>query len=165
MKPFHLLVFILLASCDPYDFEYKSEYQAILMTRNQLEKSVVYQQPRAFINTGKIYQKGYYIFINEKYKGVHIIDNHDPTSPQNIGFISAPGCIDMAVKGNSLYMDNALDLVAVDITNFEHVTVTERIKDVFPELLPPDSEGIPEEFTTSQRPQNTIIVGWEKKAN
>lgn len=169
MKYFNLLLFIgvllYTTSCiyPDDDVQFRSQYQPILMTRTQLEKSVSFQQPRAFINTGKIYQKGYYIFINEKYKGVHIIDNHDPKAPQNIGFISSPGCIDIAAKGNTLYLDNAVDLVAVDITNFQQATVTERVTNVFPELLPPDSEEIPSDYSSTKRPENTIIVGWEKK--
>lgn len=149
-------------SCYPEDYDVRSNFQPILMTRNQLEKSVLSQPPRDFINPGKIYTKGSYIFINEKYKGIHVINNQNPASPQKIGFISVPGSIDIAVKGNSLYADNAIDLVAIDITDINNISVTGREKNVFPELLPPDVNEIPRKYSSEKRIENTIIVGWEK---
>ena len=154
-------LFVFL-SCDPYDLDVRSKFQPILMTRTQLEKSIGSQSPRDFINPGKIYTKGSYIFINEKYKGIHVINNQNPASPQKVGFISVPGSIDIAVKGNSLYADNAIDLVAIDITDINNISVTGREKNVFPELLPPDVNEIPTKYTADKRPENTIIIGWEK---
>lgn len=66
---------------------------------------------------GKIYLYGNYIFLNDLNKGIHIYDNSNPSSPQNVAFISIPGNVDMAVKGNILYADSYSDLVTMDITN------------------------------------------------
>ena len=54
-------------------------------------------------NPGKIYLKGNYIFVNEVNLGIHVIDNTNPSSPQNIAFISIPGNQDLAANGNTLY--------------------------------------------------------------
>jgi hypothetical protein len=162
-------IFILVSSlfvflsCFPYeDEEIRSNYQPILMTRDQLEKSVLSQPPRDFIQTGKIYTKGSYIFINEKYRGIHVINNQDPANPQKVSFISIPGSIDIAVKGNSLYADNAIDLVALDISDVNNIVITGRQKEIFPELLPPDNDRMPTKYEAAKRPENTIIIGWEK---
>lgn len=128
-------------------------YTPIFMERSELEKSVFFEQKsRDLINPGKIYSKDNFIFINEKYKGVHIIDNSTPANPKKIGFIIAPGCIDIAVKGSILYLDNAVDLVAF---NLETKEVTERVKEVFPEPLSPENY-----YYYGSRPANTILVGW-----
>lgn len=66
---------------------------------------------------GKIYIYGNYIFLNDLNKGIHIYDNSNPSSPQNVAFINIPGNVDMAVKGNILYADAYSDLVTMDITN------------------------------------------------
>ncbi len=50
------------------------------------------------VNTGKIYFKDNYIFINDKYEGIHIIDNMDSANPQNISYITIPGNTDISIK-------------------------------------------------------------------
>jgi hypothetical protein len=115
------------------------------------------------LNPGKIYLKGQYIYIVEKYKGVHIIDNYNRTNPVNKQFIKIPGCIDVAIKNYTLFADNAVDLVAIDITDIENVKVTSRTKEAFPEIIPPDFDYVPSEYNKNNRPNNTIIVAWERK--
>ena len=152
----------MLTSTDRDDFYNPSGYFPILMEREQLEKSVKYREAQEIINPGKIYYKDGVIFLNEKYKGIHVIDNSNPADPKNVGFINIPGCIDMAIKNTSLMADNAVDLVTVDIKNLPEISVTSRIKNTFPESTPPGENFIPYMFNTGNRPDNTIIVGWEK---
>jgi hypothetical protein len=105
--------------------------------------------------TGKIYYLAPYIYVNERYKGVHVINNSDHYNPVKEGFILAPGCIDIAVKGNILYLDNAVDLVSFDLNSKQ---VTNRIREVFPEPTPPDNVF----HYYGSRPEGYIIVSWEK---
>jgi hypothetical protein len=135
------------------------------MDRTVMEGTVGYFAAQPIKEPGKIYVKGSYIFISEKYQGIHIIDNHIPTAPVKIGFFRVPGCVDMAVKGNVLYVDNAVDLVAIsyDTVVWTNSKISSRIRDVFPELSPPESQYIPWEFTKDVRPKNTIIIGWKLK--
>jgi len=51
---------------------------------------------------GKIYFYQGYLCLNGRNKGVHNIDNHDPTNPVNVGFITIPASKDLAIKGTSL---------------------------------------------------------------
>ena len=157
-----LFVIVLFCSVDPVPSE-PFPYRPILMTRTTLESSVdLLKDPVKLVHPGKIYIKDNYLFINEKYKGIHVIDNTDPSNPKKAGFLRIPGCIDMAVKGNILYADNAVDLVAIDISNPDNIAVTKRIKYVFPELNPPGQSWIPWNYEAENRPENTIIVGWEE---
>lgn len=134
---------------------WNGRYTPVFMDYSELEESVFFEQEsRDLINPGKIYSKDSFIFINEKYKGVHIIDNSTSATPRQIGFIIAPGCMDIAVKGSTLYLDNAVDLVAF---NLETKEVTERIKNVFPEPISPENY-----YYYGNRPANTILVGWRK---
>ena len=138
-------------------------YTAVLMKRSELEKSVKAMEPRALKNPGKIYHYQSYILISEKYEGVHIIDNSDLTKPQAIKFIAVPGCVDMAVKGNVLYVDNAVDLVSISIADLNDIKEIHRVKNVFPEITPPDMLEIPTEFTSANRPENTVIIAWREQ--
>lgn len=134
-----------------------SGYIPIFMERGELEKSVFWKTtPEELVRPGKIYYKSPYIFVNERYLGVHVINNSDPTNPKQEGFIVAPGCIDMAIKGNILYLDNAVDLVAFDLATQKQ---THRVKDVFPEPQAPDNRYV----DTQDRPENYILVGWKSK--
>ncbi|MDR0544981.1 MAG: hypothetical protein LBG30_06540 [Odoribacteraceae bacterium] len=132
----------------------QSAYAPVFMERQELERSVSYTTPRDLQNPGKIYHKAPYLYVNEKYKGIHVINNANPARPVPEGFIIAPGCIDMAIKGNILYIDNAVDLVAFDLNAR---VVTERVKNIFPEPLSPD--GYP---CYVERPESYILVGWKQ---
>ena len=159
-KIFLLIVFVLLAGIfsgldvPRYNMD---TYTPVFMSREVLEKSVTYiPGARDMLNTGKIYYRAPYIYINERYKGVHVINNSVPAHPVNEGFILAPGCIDMAVKENILYLDNAVDLVSFDL---DAKKVTNRIKNVFPEPLPPEDNVF---FGYYNRPEGFILVEWKK---
>jgi hypothetical protein len=160
------LLFILTTCRNNYDdFNYYGDYVPVLMDRDVMEASVHFDSSQPIKETGKIYVQGNYIFISEKYQGIHIIDNRNPSNPVKAGFFRVPGCVDMAIKNNVLYVDNAVDLVAIDFdsTNWSNSKVSSRIKDVFPELSPPVQSYIPWEFTKESRPKNTIIIGWKLK--
>ncbi|RLD62382.1 MAG: hypothetical protein DRI95_13135, partial [Bacteroidetes bacterium] len=94
--------------CGYEPYEPFSAYKPILMEREELEQSISFTGAQEMINTGKIYLKGNTIYINEKYKGIHVIDNTDPSSPEKAGFIVIPGCIDMAMKDDILFADNSI---------------------------------------------------------
>jgi hypothetical protein len=159
---FIILISSLFLISSDHAYHRQSAYYPVLMERTELEKSVFSRDPQEIIKTGKIYYKDSFIFLNEMYKGIHVIDNSNPENPENIGFINIPGCIDIAIKSNSLLADNATDLVAVDLSNgLDRLTVTRRVRNVFPESTPPDLDFIPYEFNHSNRPENTIIVRWE----
>ena len=135
----------------------EKEWEPIFMTRADLEQSVKYiSESRPLKNPGKIYTKGNYIYVNEQFKGVHVINNSDPKNPVNEGFILVPGCVDMAVKENPLYVDNAVDLVAFDL---ESKQVTQRLKEVLPET-PSPAGNLPDEC--EERPQGLILVSWNE---
>lgn len=156
----------LLTSCpgvEQIDPPMNSAYEPILMSRQQLEASVVKKAPTAIMYPGKIYKYGSYILINEQYKGVHVINNIDPTSPKNVAFIQVPGSLDFAVKDHVMYVDNAVDLVAINISDLNAVQVTKRIPATFPTLLPPDK--LSTDYKEGKMPKDAIVVGWKLKAN
>lgn len=137
----------LMISYSCQDIIYENDYlnTPVYMDYDQLRKSVKVETSQALKNPGKIYFKDGYIFINEELKGIHIFDNRNPANPVNIGFITIPGNMDIAIKGDILYADSYVDLVAIDISNITHPKEVARVKDVFPYTLPPkenDNLGI-----------------------
>jgi hypothetical protein len=133
-----------------------SDYYPVYMERKTLEKSVFYtDESRELQNPGKVYAKGATLFVNERYKGIHVIDNTDPANPVRKGFVVAPGCIDIAVKDNILYLDNSVDLVAFDLVAKRE---TKRIVNALPEPCAPNGRRSYEE-----RPENYVLVEWIKQ--
>ena len=152
---------ILLSSNDPVTY---GEYTPVYMQRNEMERSVKIETAQPLQLTGKIYLYGQYILVNEKYKGIHVIDNSNPASPQNIAFLHIDGCIDMAMKNNVLYADNAIDLIALKTTaDFATVKLTERIKNIFPEIESPDGYWTPY-YLNKFRPKDGVLVAYKKKS-
>ncbi|SHL78837.1 LVIVD repeat-containing protein [Hymenobacter psychrotolerans] len=161
-----LLLLLTLQACsstdEPEPTSYYDGYAPQLMDRAVLEQSVTTLSARALHNTGKIYLYGRYLFINERYEGVHVIDNQNPALPRIVSFIRIPGNVDIAVKGNLLYADNGPDLVTIDITNPAQAQVQDRVRDAFRELPMPEMAPMPVECMPENRPANTVVVGWKK---
>ncbi len=80
---------------------------------------------------GKIYFKAPYIFMNESLKGIHVVDNSDPTNPQKVAFIEIPGNQDISIKGDRMYVDNFKDLVVLDITDIYNVSEVSRVTGLY----------------------------------
>ncbi|WP_198172585.1 LVIVD repeat-containing protein [Hymenobacter ginkgonis] len=141
-----------------------ASYRPLLMTRTTLESSVATLPPQALHNTGKIFIRGPYVFINEKFEGIHVIDNHDPSNPRAISFLRIPGNVDMAVRGNLLYADNGPDLVTVDISDPASAKLSSRVRDAFRELPMPEAGPLEAAYEPNQRPAGAVVVGWRKLA-
>jgi hypothetical protein len=162
------LILLLQTSCNDADFEdpflfEETSYSPIIIAVEDLPSLINFETERKLETTGKIYSYGNFILINEKYEGIHFFDNTNPRQPNKIGFISIPGCVDMAVKEGILYADNAVDLIAIDITSFPIIEVKKRVSNIFPELTPPDLQFVPYKYSIGQRPDNTVIINWELK--
>ncbi|HAS41686.1 MAG TPA: hypothetical protein DCS93_14485 [Microscillaceae bacterium] len=143
----------------PVDPAENSGYRATYLSRTEMNQAIKLSTAQDLVQPGKIYVFGQYLYINEKYKGIHIINNADPKSPKNIGFINIPGNIDLAIKDNILYADNGVDLVSINIANLNQLKVTHRNERVFPDnwAISPDGYQVPMEK------DNTIFAGWENK--
>src|SRR5262249_24090253 len=100
------------------------------------EKSEVYANiksspAKAIESPGKIFLYGNYIFLNEVDKGIHVIDNSNPSRPEVKAFIEIPGNLDIAVRGSILYADLYADLVVVDIADPLHAKFIKSVSGVF----------------------------------
>lgn len=126
------------------------------LTFEQIRSGIAAETPQDLKNPGKIYVKDNYIFVNEIKKGIHIIDNTNPQQPQNIAFLKIPGVIDMAVKENTLYADNYMDIVTFDITNPKAIKETGRVKEVF-------QNGLTDGISWYYNPQNQTVTDYEVK--
>jgi hypothetical protein len=106
-----------------------------------------------------------YMFLGGNFldigKGLVIFDITDPENPVKKGFIHIDGCLDMAIRGNILYADNAIDLVSISLNaDYSSISVKGRVKEAFPEPSSPEGYWYTSSFDKF-RPEGGIIVRWE----
>ena len=106
-------------------------YTPVYKTMREARNDIMTSSPIQIQYPSKIYLKDNYIFVSEAYKGIHIIDNTNPASPQNIGYIDIPNNKDMAIKNNILYADMYSDLLAIDISNPKNAKLKKVTENVF----------------------------------
>ena len=111
---------------------------------------------------GRIYTKDQFIYLNEPDKGIHVIDNSDPTHPKQIAFFNIPGNSDLAIKGNTLYADMYRELLAIDISDPRHINVTGMTANAFPDRY----YGVPGYTTVNNGmvvDSSLILTGYVKR--
>ena len=146
--------------------EEKGEYadylvaRPLTMTRSEFRNSVDIIDPIPIGESGKIYAYENYIFVNDKYKGVHVIDNTDPTSPRKVSFIKIAGNVDISVKNNYLYADSITDLIVLDISDLNNITIVNRLENVLRDNVIWPLEAEIYEYENWDY-ENDILIGWE----
>ncbi len=131
-----VIIFSLLSGCVKDTCQHSYTYtwfEPLYKTSEEVRANIKSNPAEAIQQPGKMVLTGHYIFLNELDKGIHVIDNSDPSSPKNIGFIDIPGNVDLAIKGNTLYADLYTDLVVLDISDPTNVVKKNIISSVFPQ--------------------------------
>ena len=129
-----MLVVVVFSSClkDKCSRTYKLTFP-VYTKLSELRSQVASKTSAAIENTGKIFIRNNWIFLNEQNKGIHVIDNSDPSHPVKKSFINIPGNIDMYVKGDILYADLYCDLLAINIADPKNIVPVKYLTNVFPD--------------------------------
>jgi len=123
----------MLFSCDPDENESKEDFvieglKPIYSQEDELV--VVLKEAVQYENLGKIVYRQPYIFLNEQFKGIHVVDNSDPTRPEKIAFYGIPGNTDFTIKGDYIYANLLQDLVTIRVDD-DNLEITNRIEDFY----------------------------------
>jgi hypothetical protein len=150
----------MFSSCIP-DYDHKVDGLKPIYMSSDDAFDIKIEVAQKMVSPGKIYIYNNYLFVNEKAKGIHVINNANPSNPQKIAFINIPGNYDMAVKGNVMYVDNFTDIVALSLNNVNNITVLKRIKNAIKatNFMSPDNyTGYFECVDTTKG----YVIGWEE---
>ena len=153
---FSLILFLIITGCDD-QVEITRTYtvmEPVYMSLEEIRTSVTVEESEVFSEIGRIYLYGHFIFVNDPGNGVHVIDNKDPENPEIIKFINIPGNYNISIKGDILYADSYVDLVAIKIDDINHIEIVSRIEDVF--------SGFNNENTEFFDPEKGVVVGWDQ---
>lgn len=140
--------------------------EPVFMSNSAFRASVkVSQAPEAITNHGKICFYEGYLYISETEKGIHIIDNRNPSSPKNIGFIEVIGNADLSIRNNLLYADSYVDLVWFDVSNPALPVLKGRLEDIFPKALPGIDNNFAFDYSMcfGEEADKGVVVGWKLK--
>lgn len=133
---------------------YYTYFEPIYKTTAEVQSEIKLEEPQPVRSIGKIYRRGSLMFLGDPGRGVHIIDNTDPSNPIKKSFLTIPGNYDLAVSGNFLYADNYTDLVVFDLSNIEAVREVGRVEHAF------DNGYMVEGFVGDQ--SRGIVTGWKE---
>jgi len=157
--------FLLITSCSDDDSNGTSEEylvaRPLTMSRAEFANSVDVIAPRPIDESGKVYTYGDYIFVNDKYEGVHVIDNRNPSQPVKVAFIQIPGNVDISVKNDYLFADSLMDLVVLDISDLDNITVVNRLENVLQSYVEAPFEADVVEYGDYGYDSDEILIGWE----
>lgn len=158
-----ILTCFIIFSCDNNDGDYITVKVATpeFMSLDEFRTSVEIEPPSPIIESGKIYAYNDLILINDREKGIHIIDNSQPENPVKIACIKVKANNDMEIKGDYLYVDSLMDLVVFDISDLNDIREVARLTDVFPKYITlPFSEDLIVDYGDHGYDPNDIIVKW-----
>lgn len=152
-----------LVSCNDSDDSQYAEYlvaKPIKMSMSDFKADITVIAPVPIERSGKIYVYGDYIFVNDQFKGVHVVDNSNPKNPKKIAFIKIPGNVDISIKDNFLYADSITDLLVLDISDIHQIKMVKRLENVLRDnVVFPFGADI---FEWKDIDYDTeIVLGWE----
>lgn len=166
MKKISLLIFacaLVMTSCKDKQFQ---KYTANVPIYTDFETfrstlgTVQYQDAREIEQKGNIYFKDNFLFILDNYKGIHIMDNSNPSAPVNKGYYALTGITGISIKNQYLYANAYTDLVVIDVSAIDNPTEVGRAENVFDRALPSYNPQYPLAEVDQTK---GVITGWEVK--
>jgi hypothetical protein len=136
--------------------------EPVFMDANAFRSSVQVTEAQYPISDyGKICFYKDFLYIAESGKGIHIVDNRNPSDPQIAGFVELLGNADLAIKDDLLYADSFIDLVWFDVSSPSRPVFEGRLENVFPHSLPPIENEFGYDYAQCYSGENKgIIVSW-----
>ena len=153
-----------MGSCVPTEEKWTEDGMAPLYVSPTDFTQVYTEGPKESVDQGATIEDNGYIYINERFKGIHVFDNSDPANVERVYFWRIPGNTEFQIDENYLYADNSRHLLTIDISDPSAIEVLSHIKDVYTVDLgnnnyPPDYLGRFECVNFDEG----IVDGWEWK--
>jgi hypothetical protein len=120
--------------------------------------------------TGKVHTLDHWLFVIEKYRGIHIFDTSDKLNPLRKMYLPIPGALDITIKDGILYSSAFTDLVSVDLTLLLQTEGLEisysRQEDIF--SYPPSEQFYPDfyyyNYDEISANEAGIIIGYKTQS-
>lgn len=121
--------------------------------------------PQPVVNQGSVLLLGDFLFVNEKRKGIHVIDNTVPGNPNYLYFWNIPGNSTFTIEGDNLFADNGPHMLVINVSNFGNIKFERYIEGIFYENM---LEQFPELAPSGQYfvcpvPEKGLVVSWREE--
>ena len=168
---FAIGLLLVFSSCEDQittSYTYRTMLPVFLEMSDVRARTIAPEPPQPLDNPGKIYIYGDYLFVNEPTKGIHILNNSNPSNPVNRNFIPIEGNVDLAINNNILYADNYVDLLAFDLSDLNNIKLIKRVEDVFTHMYQHNTGQIitfKDTVITTESPTWQLEGGWLMRAD
>jgi len=141
-----------------------TKFDPIFMTIDEIRVPIQQLSAQELKEPGKIHFFNDFILINEQREGIHIINNADPSNPTPVSFLKIPGNFDMTIRDNKMYVDNAMDMLVLDVSNMNSISEVSRTENAFSNQFV-EGKGVIIGYTSSEvtevfECQEGAVVGW-----
>lgn len=126
------IVFVLSSCLKEKTLRTYTIYRSDYAVKPEVKENAKLHNPQSLKDLGSFVLYNNAMYINEKNKGIHVIDYSNPSNPTNKGFIPIPGNKGLSIKNNILYADCYCDLFVFKIQSDQSVTLENAIEKVFP---------------------------------
>lgn len=137
IKKSHLLLFavtLLFTACEKDFGSIEVTYTkatAIYGDLTEIRNTPLLATAAPINNPGKVFVSNDLLLIGEEEKGIHIIDNSNPSNPVNQSFLNIPGNREYYVHGDYLYAESYYDMLKIDISDKSQPNIVARIENAF----------------------------------
>ena len=121
------------------------------------------QGPRESEDQGLVLEVDNFIYINERFKGIHVFDNTDLSNPIKTYFWNIPGNTEFSIVGNELFADNSRHLIVLDISDKSDIQYVSHVEDVYTEDR--QNENFPDNYFgwfECVDFEKGIVIDWEE---
>jgi hypothetical protein len=160
---FYTSFFLFLTACICPDFEPPDAVEGLrpLYLPAESLDLISTQDPRTLSTPTDFSFYGDYLLAMEKYQGIYVLDNTDPTQPSALYFWDIPGIVSYTTQGEILYADNAIDLLVINMSDPSQIRVLTKLANIYDgsntALFPENFIGFFECVDTTRG----VVIGWE----
>lgn len=115
---------------------------------------------KEIVNPGKIFTYQNFLIVTIINEGFHVIDNSNPSSPNNLFFVNIPGNTDIAVKNDVFFANNYNDMISFYLNENGELDIIERLSDAMQNGLAPTESNV---YFECVDPLRGVVVGWESR--
>ena len=151
-----LFSILLFTGCQDKCQESQTSYelQSTFVSAAEYDKfTPTLSEPREISNAGLIIFEAPYLYVNEYNKGIHIIDNSNPSNPSPAGFLPIQNNKHFQVSDGIIFANRYHDIVAIDLRNHGQVKELQRIKNAYPDESYISDDGIFSSFDVEEKYQ------------
>lgn len=121
-------------------------------------------EPRESVDQGAFMEIYPYIYINDRFTGIHVFDNSDPANPSKIYFWEIPGNTEFTISGDFLYADNSRHLLTINVSDPANIFVVSAVEDIYTPNM--ENNNFPLNYSGRFECADFdkgIVVDWEEK--